>query len=151
MQCLLPSTCSQNLFQARHCEVSMVREHREIDSSVCRLFSSTLTQERDGQWCSLHHANWEISICRAFPTPPPVLLCKTHVAPPSAQLYYSGKPLFPHPSSSFTYILHKEVRNTWDKIQNILIKFVLLPSALLPRLKLNIAKGSLLVGTNTNC
>lgn len=80
----------------------------------------------------------------------PSLLCKTRVAPPSAQLYYSGKPLFPHPSPSFTYVLHKEARNTWDKIQNILIKFVLLPSALLPRLKLNIAKASLPVGTNTN-
>lgn len=80
----------------------------------------------------------------------PVLLCKTCVAPPSALLHYSGKPLSPHSSTSFTYILHKKVGNTWDKIQNILIKFVLLPSALLPRLKLNIAKASLLVGTNTN-
>lgn len=103
-----------------------------------------------GQWCCLHPADWEISICRVFLNHPhscsakPVWLLHLHYC---ATL---GNHFSPHSSTSFTYILHKEVGNTWDKIQNILIKFVLLPSALLPRLKLNIAKASLLVGTNTN-
>jgi len=44
--------------------------------------------------------------------------------------------------------LHKEDSKSWNKIQNIHIKFVSLPSALLPRLKVNIAKASLLAGTN---
>ena len=133
--------------------------HRSVEVSIARLFSAIPTCRcvthpekglllTDGQWCSLHAADWEINICHAFLTHPqsssakPTWLLHLHNCTSLGNHYFSPPP--------FTHTLHKEERNAWDKIQNIPVKFVSLPTALLPRLKLNIAKASLLVGTNTN-
>lgn len=134
--------------------------HKSAEISISRLFSAVPTCQcvthpekgllmTNSQWCSLHPADWEINICHAFLTHPqsfsakPTWLLRLHNCTSLRNHYFP-------PPTSFPHILHKEDRNAWDKIQNIPVQFVSLPTALLPWLKLNIGKPRLLVGTNTN-